>query len=108
MSMQKRQKAEKGRDVIKMNKIELCLNCTAKKCIGTCEKIRGVRSKDPRRRKLTANGVTHTLAEWEKITGVSYKLMDQRIRRGKRGSEVIKPKRNYEREFDNGQLQTNS
>lgn len=85
-----------------MTAIEMCLNCEKKKCSGTCESVRQAERDDGRHRKLTANGETHTLEEWEKITGLSYGIMEHRLRRGKRGSEVIKPKKKWKRGTDNG------
>lgn len=89
-----------------MTSIEMCLNCTKNKCSGTCALIKKAEREEDRRqyRTLTVNGETRTLTEWAKITGLSYNLIETRIRRGKKGHEVIKPKRRT----DNGQLHTNS
>lgn len=92
-----------------MNSIDICLNCTAKKCIGTCKRIRKASpAKAEPGKELTINGETHTLGEWAKITGLNYKTIATRIYRGKTGAEIIKPKRAWKGSADNGKLQTNS
>lgn len=39
--------------------------------------------------KVTANGVTHTIAEWEKITGIQNQTIHKRISRGWREEDAV-------------------
>lgn len=85
-----------------MNSIDLCLHCKKKDCTGTCEAVRQAEREENQNRKLTVDGETHTLTEWAKITGLSYKTIAGRIYKGKTGAEIIKPKREWKRRADNG------
>lgn len=44
----------------------------------------------PKSKELTYKGVTHTLVEWSKITGISNKLLSERLRMGYTEEEILR------------------